>query len=119
MMVSLAVQRAADHGNRDRRHETQSAGDDDVDERRRWSRRMTARAATQTRLRSPGALSVFGGTTIERLELQEALLADALHVHQLLDPLEAAALGPVLDDPFRGLAADARQRLELIDALPC
>ena len=51
----------------------------------------------------------------QRLDLQEALLADALDVHQLFDPLEAAALGPVLEDPFGGLAADAGQRFELIE----
>ena len=51
----------------------------------------------------------------ERLQLEEALLADALDVHQVLDPLEAAALGPVFENAFGGLAADARQRLELLE----
>src|SRR5262245_14585443 len=37
----------------------------------------------------------------QRLQFQEALLADALHVHQILDALEAAALGAVLDDALR------------------
>src|SRR6188474_752803 len=46
-------------------------------------------------------------------ELQEALLADALHVHQLLDLLERAVLLAVLDDPRGHLLADAREFLEL------
>src|SRR6185436_18668290 len=51
----------------------------------------------------------------ERLELQKTLLADAFDVHQILEPLEAAGLGPVLDDSFGGLTSDAGQGLELID----
>src|SRR6187402_2355103 len=50
-----------------------------------------------------------------RLELQEALLADALDVHQLLDLLESAVLGTVFDDALGRLPANARQGLELID----
>src|SRR5204863_3406921 len=48
----------------------------------------------------------------ERLELEEALFADAFHVHQLLDALEAAGLGPVLDNPLGRLPANAGQRFE-------
>ena len=60
---------------------------------------------------SPLCLLVRDGD--ERLQLQEALLADALDVHQLFDLLEAAVLLPVLDDALRRLGADAGQRFEL------
>ena len=106
---SFAVQRAADHGNRDRRHQdAERGGDDDVDE-------GGAAGARVSRPPRPGALSVLRRNGDERLQLEEALLADALHVHQLFDPLEAAALGPVFENAFGGLAADARQRLELLE----
>src|SRR5215207_8193101 len=48
-----------------------------------------------------------------RLQLQKTLLADTLHIHQLLDFLEASVLLPVLDDALGGLPANARQRLDL------
>src|SRR5688572_2696303 len=79
------------------------------------------RVPPKRRLRKGGRASVtgrlfgLGRNHDERLELQKALLANALHVHQVFDPLEAAALGPVFDDPLRDLAADAGQRLELLD----
>src|SRR5262245_65997869 len=47
------------------------------------------------------------------LELQEVLLPDAGHVHQVFNFLEGAVLLPVLDDPCRHLRADARKGLEL------
>src|SRR5262245_18004527 len=49
----------------------------------------------------------------ERLELEEALLADPLDVHQLLDLLEPARLLPVLEDALGRGAADAWQRFEI------
>src|SRR5215471_15354868 len=48
-----------------------------------------------------------------RLQLEKVLLADAAHIHQLLDLLERAVLLPVLDDARRRLGADARQPLEI------
>src|SRR5919197_5508412 len=48
-------------------------------------------------------------------QLEEVLLADTADVHQLLDLLERSVLLPVLDDPFRGLRADAGKRLQLGD----
>jgi hypothetical protein len=49
----------------------------------------------------------------QRLDLEEALLADALDVHQLLNLLEPAALLAVFDDQLRGPRPDPRQRFEL------
>src|SRR5262249_34984413 len=46
------------------------------------------------------------------LQLEEVLLAEAAHVHQLFDLLERAVLLSVLDDAGRHLRADAGQRLE-------
>src|SRR6188768_2793846 len=46
-------------------------------------------------------------------ELQEALLADALHVHQLLHLLERSVFLAVFDDARGHLLADAGQLLEL------
>ena len=86
-------------------------GDDDVDEGGAAARRASREAARLV----TGRLVGLGRDGDERLQLQEALLADALDVHQLFDPLEAAALGSILDDAFGGLAADAGQRFELID----
>src|ERR1044072_854690 len=51
----------------------------------------------------------------ERLQLEEALLANAFDVHQLLDPFEAAALRPIFDNQLRGLLADAGQRIERLE----
>src|SRR5215831_1906426 len=48
-----------------------------------------------------------------RLQLEEVLLADSAHVHQLLDLLERSILLPVLDDARRSLGADSWQRLEI------
>src|SRR5215470_494509 len=48
-----------------------------------------------------------------RLQLEKVLLADAAHIHQLLDLLERAVLLPVLDDARGRLGADARQPLEI------
>jgi hypothetical protein len=46
-------------------------------------------------------------------QLQKALLADALHVHQLFDLLERAILGAVVHDSRGHLCADAGQLLQL------
>src|SRR5262249_56003247 len=67
---------------------------------------------------SPGSLvalpiGLFRSNRHHRLELQEALLADALHVHQLLDLLEGTVLLAVIDDELRGLGADPWQRFQL------
>src|SRR4030095_7759142 len=51
----------------------------------------------------------------ERLQLQEALFADAPDVHQFFDLLEASVLLAVLDDPLCRRFADAGQRIELRD----
>jgi len=54
-----------------------------------------------------------GSDRDHRLELQEALLADALHVHQLLHLLEGTIFLAVIHDELRGFGADAWQRLQL------
>src|SRR5262245_49650516 len=46
----------------------------------------------------------------EWLQLEEALLADALHVHQLLDLLEAVVFLSVFDDALGRLWSDAGKR---------
>src|SRR5215831_13234373 len=48
-----------------------------------------------------------------RLQLEEVLLADTAHIHQLLDLLERSVLLPVLDDARRSLGANTWQRLEI------
>ena len=104
---SFAFERAADNRNGNRaiidQRTTTRARDDDVDEARRRGRSVTGRLVGLRR------------NNDQRLELQEALLADALDVHQVFDPLEAAALGAILDDSLGGLAPDAGQRFQLID----
>src|SRR4051812_19463220 len=47
-----------------------------------------------------------------RPQLQEALLADSLHVHQFLDLFERAVLRAVLDDPRGYLGANSWQVLQ-------
>jgi hypothetical protein len=46
-----------------------------------------------------------------RLELEERLLADALHVHQVFDLLEAAVLLTIVEDPRGQRRTDAGQLL--------
>src|SRR5688572_11685737 len=82
--------------------------------------RMTHTSPGEARRRAPGLLPTLlvggrrrGGDGDERLEFQEALLADALDVHQLLDLLEAAVLLAVLEDSLGRGGADAGQRFEL------
>src|ERR1051325_8033515 len=58
-------------------------------------------------------LSTRGRHGDVRLQLQKALLADALDVHQLLVLLEAAVLLPVFDDALGCRFADPRERVEL------
>ena len=98
------------HSGRAREDRDRESGETRADRGRQSCPRPASTRATVRRL-PPFA----GGDDDERLQLQEALLADAPHVHQVLDLLEAAALLAVLEDPFgRGLA-DAGQRLELRD----
>src|SRR3954463_13121231 len=56
------------------------------------------------RLRADGQLGA---------QLQEALLADALNVHQLLDLLERTLRLPVVENARGSLGADAGELLEL------
>src|SRR5262245_2446474 len=77
-------------------------------------RTMSMRAAPRALLPATGLLWLRRRHEQHRLELQEALLADALHVHQLLHLLERAVLLAILQDELRRLAADAGQRLELL-----
>src|SRR5215216_5859681 len=48
----------------------------------------------------------------EALELEKVLLADAFHVHQLLDLLEPAALLTVFQDPGGHCRTNPRQLLQ-------
>src|SRR5690349_6103059 len=78
---------------------------------------MSIKAAPRASATPSGTWRLVGlrGHRDQRLELEEALLADPLDVHQFLDALEAAALGAELEDALGGLAADAGKRLELFD----
>src|SRR6188768_3279552 len=66
------------------------------------------------RVRRIEALGRLGRADREpSLQLQEVLLADALHVHQVLDFLERTVLLAVLDDPLGHLGADAGKVFEI------
>src|SRR5688572_10311193 len=77
------------------------------------AKRVSRRAAP--RVSVTGGLVGFGRRGDEGLDLEEAFLADAFHVHQLFDLLEAAALSSVLEDALGGLLPDSWQRHQLID----
>src|SRR5438874_89652 len=78
------------------------------------SSRIENPAASRARLsRAACSLTFFVPDHDERLQLQEALLPDALDVHQVLDFFEAAVLLAIVENPLRGTRADAGQALEL------
>src|SRR6185503_4289602 len=75
---------------------------------------VTSSMKLYPRLIVPAPTGLFGGADRDAaLQLQERLLADAAHVHDLFDFLEAAVLLTVLHDQLRRFRADARQRCEL------
>src|ERR1043166_2547808 len=75
---------------------------------------VIARTTTRrTSLLLRGVLCTQRGDRDERFQLEEVLLADPLHVHQVLGLLEAAVLLAILDDAFGGGLADAGQCVEL------
>src|SRR5258708_38499550 len=71
-------------------------------------RRQSPRLA----VRDPGGVG-FLGESQQWLQLEEALLPDTLHVHQVFDLLETAVLLTVFEDPLRRFGADAGERLQL------
>ena len=93
----------------------------DLDQREPFHRRGSLRtvfagtpdavpAARRERHRSRRSAQAFGEATVSRLLIFRKLFSPMpLHVHQLLDLLETAALLPVFDDALRGALADAGQ----------
>src|SRR5262245_33840141 len=63
----------------------------------------------------PRRLLRLRGNDDQRLELEEAFLADALDVHEVLDLLEAAVLLAIVENALRCRPPDAREFFELVE----